>query len=553
MHWYDGYLEVNYPWISYGGAFGTMRGLQIFTYTGYGPQILQVGNAANDQPDNWVINVGEMETRAATEPGWRIAGQNFHILSTDLGGMQGTSVGPTWDASDSDCMQCAVWGKLTVNGARNKIEVTSSIGSGVLTTVDDGFANQIKARGYEASPFQAFSATRQGVLAKSILDQPAGVQTSDFIRRGDVNTPYPNDNDLLFGPEDYSSGYAGISNQTQVSIDSTALFGKTYAWPNGAFVLNFYSLYTQNGYGQAFVGTQVPATKAIVYFGAKCSASPSITATVYAGSNNIGSTTGACSTSYATFAVPVDFSTYSGQAFGTAVSSPDNDAEVGYIAVRPFQHDYNGQQPVLSGAAISTAGAGAAVPTGPASSASGDLVTYTGTSGQQQDSGVALSSLTAKAGTSSCPSGQYETGDTASGPSCAQVTYAQISGTPSGQAPSGAAGGDLGGSYPNPTVSKINGGAVPASATVLGSNSSGQPVSSDHDGKRKRGAGEQPYIDGSHGERSYHHARQCDAAEWSELESDAGHPAGVERRPDWRRAVQQLFGHGGMATAQGRE
>ncbi len=409
MHWYDGYLEVNYPWISYGGAFGTMRGLQIFTYTGYGPQILQVGNAANDQPDNWVINVGEMETRAATEPGWRIAGQNFHILSTDLGGMQGTSVGPTWDASDSDCMQCAVWGKLTVNGARNKIEVTSSIGSGVLTTVDDGFANQIKARGYEASPFQAFSATRQGVLAKSILDQPAGVQTSDFIRRGDVNTPYPNDNDLLFGPEDYSSGYAGISNQTQVSIDSTALFGKTYAWPNGAFVLNFYSLYTQNGYGQAFVGTQVPATKAIVYFGAKCSASHFDYRYGLRGEQQHRIDNG----EPARRAMPrLRFRwtsrTYSGQAFGTAVSSPDNDAEVGYIAVRPFQHDYNGQQPVLR-TPINTTGGRNRGSHGARNSASGDLVTYTGMSGQEQDSGVLLSSLTAKAGTNSCSSGQYET------------------------------------------------------------------------------------------------------------------------------------------------
>jgi len=74
---------------------------------------------------------------------------------------------------------------------------------------------------------------------------------------------------------------------------------------------------------------------------------------------------------------------------------------------------------------------------------------------------------------------QYFGNNTASSaaPGYVQPSCSDLSNAGGGCSMSTTAGGDLSGTLPSPTVAKIEGGSIPASASLIGTNSSSQPVS----------------------------------------------------------------------------
>jgi hypothetical protein len=346
--WAHGNWGGTFPWISYNGGESTVEDIQIQALNG--PQILELGNAFYDTPVAWYIRMPEFGGNSGQPYGWRIEGTGHSIVNTALSeGATNTYI----DANETSCLNCGVSGNLTIDGIHNNITLSSDISNISLASVtDNGIGNVITGQ-YLASAFHGIPQSRPAALNLNRGVEPVGRLSTDFVRSGNVSTPYFNDQDLFFTPRDVIWG----NGNPQPTQDSTSLTGQYEALMSGGSIYGFatYS-YAQSNTSQAMISAtptagQIPAANVTVYFSAKCPSLTTYTLNVKAGSTTVASVALPCSTTYTTQAVGVNLSSYAGTAFTFTLTS-SGEVDFSWMAVRPFQADYNGYQPAMADGSV---------------------------------------------------------------------------------------------------------------------------------------------------------------------------------------------------------
>ncbi len=425
--------NLNRPWISYNGGMNHFDDWEL-TAT-YGPIFLSLGNKWSDAPDYLSISMPEFEgTPASSTAGTRIDANNAELRRFAFTEGSTTSY---LDGSGAHCILCWGTGTLQIDGVGNRIELIQSDRS---TLVDNGLGNQVTGGNSNVLTWGIPSSYAREQINKAKAQGVANQLVPDNAPNGN----YPGAADLWFWPQDavwYNSGSYPWSSRVQT--DSTSPTGYEFIVAGGIGFNNFQQFHygpwaTSNGALTA--GTHFPATSAMIYLLAKCpSGTTSFSPGFEANGALFGPSAQTCTTNWQLYSFHA-----SGMSAGAAgFGNPFNTATyyVAWFYLKPDAPDFNGYTPAKSGAnsditslsglttplspaqggtgagaltgyryangsgadtASTTipktaiggqAGSGAGLTTGPTTSVSGDVATFTGTSGQVQDSGTALSSL----------------------------------------------------------------------------------------------------------------------------------------------------------------
>jgi hypothetical protein len=342
------------------------------------------------------------------------------------------------DAASVTCVACNAVGTLNVNGFANTIDLKSA-GTSV---VDGGLGNTIRAGNQSLLLYGIPGSSTRNQLNSAKADGIAGKYTADYATTGAGG--YPSASDLWFWPQDAAfNPYGSPVYNNYIQADSSSPTGYEFIVSGGTSFGSFQQFFSgkwTTASGALTAGTHFPATSAMIYLLAKCpSGTTSFSPGIVVNGTLTGPSAQTCTTNWQLYSYHV-----TGMSAGTANFGNAFNTATYYVAwylIKPDAPDYNGYTPAKSGAnaditalsglttPLSTAqggtgagvltgyryangsgadtasttipktaiggqaGAGAGLTTGPTTSVSGDVVTFTGTSGQVQDSGTALSAL----------------------------------------------------------------------------------------------------------------------------------------------------------------